>query len=296
MTLKCVVAALIGIAPALLSVGALAEFQCAPDGAEPALPEKDRFFARETAVWSMITKGRPTEGDGRCPDVMVPGYEGFPTKRCSYADTDAGQGLFPALRAEVIVLNPSSRQLAAWSIHACRANGAQDSAMQKCLQNLRDHVVASNGAQFPIVGSVVESYCNSSSHYGDCAKTATQWRRPRNTWFRDGVAVDYNAFGVHWDEKTYSQDTFDAVLDVSRSDASLNCTYEAARIAGADRSQWNEWRAHNGKPGVPDVKPCEAGDGKWRLVASEVHKAACRGASNELFDAVVFASPHWTVP
>jgi hypothetical protein len=76
----------------------------------------------------------------------------------------------------------------------------------------------------------------------------------------------------------------------------LNCTYAVARIAGAYRSQWNEWREHIGKPGVPDVKPCKAGDAKWRVVAAEVHKAACRGASNELFDAVVFYNPNWTKP
>ena len=159
---------LIGVAPVLISAGALAEFQCAPNGASSALPEADPFFSQEVATWSATTKRRPTEGNGDCPNVTVPGYEGFPTKRCSYADADAGKGIFPALNAEVTVLNPSSRQLAAWSVHACRTNGATDAMMPKYLKELRDKVIRSNGAQFPVVGSVVESYCASSGQYRDC--------------------------------------------------------------------------------------------------------------------------------
>lgn len=71
------------IAPALISNIALAEFLCAPKDTRPTLPETDPFFSQEVAAWSTTTKGRPTEGNGDCPDVTVPGYEEFPTKRCS---------------------------------------------------------------------------------------------------------------------------------------------------------------------------------------------------------------------
>jgi hypothetical protein len=228
MKRKYVCGILISVAPVLISAGALAEFQCAPNGASSALPEADPFFSQEVAAWSTTTKGRPTEGNGDCPNVTVPGYEEFPTKRCSYADADAGNGIFPALNAEVIVLNPSSRQLAAWSFHACRTNGATDATMPKCLKELRDRIIKSNGAQFPVVGSVVESYCASSQQYGDCPslmKFHSPWLRPRNTWFRDGVSVDYKtAQGVKWDDRTYSRDIFDTVFDVAKSDGNLNCT------------------------------------------------------------------------
>lgn len=283
------------------AVPALAEFQCAPTTAKPALPENDKFFASEAASWLTTTSGRYLEGDGKCPEVVVPGYEEFPAKRCSYSTADAGKGAFPLLAAEVIVLNPSSRQLASWSINACRTNGAKDSEMPNCLSKLRSFILGSNGAQFPIVGSAVESYCNSGA-YGGCeglAKVSKTHKglQPRHTWFRDGVSVDYSdAQGVKWDGTVYSKSTFDAVLDVAKSDLNLNNTFTKARIAGALRDEWITWRNHIGKPVMPDSGQGTVVGGGWRTVAASVHKAACRGASNELIDAVVFSHPKWTKP
>ena len=293
--LVCVISVLVSAA-----APALAELQCAPPGAKPELAKSDAFFAKETEAWLTVTAKRYTEGGGKCSDVTVPGYEGFPAKRCAYENADAGAGVFPPLPAEVIVLNPSSEQLASWSVNACRTNGALNPAMPKCLAALRNSIINSNGAQFPIVGSVVESYCNSSNKYGDCGKLkkkskTNQWLRPRNTWFRDGVSVDYkDAQGVKWDDKKYSPATFDAVLDVAKSDANLNNTFAVARIAAATRDQWIAWRKHvdANKPVVPET----VAGGGWRTIAASVHKAACRGASNELFDAVVFANKGWTKP
>ncbi|MER8665450.1 hypothetical protein NKH34_30660 [Mesorhizobium sp. M1148] len=280
---------------------ALAEFQCAPEGAKPTLPISDPFFASETTAWSSTTKGRYTEGTGgkACRDVAVPGYEGLPTKRCTYAEADAGKGRFPPLNAEVIVLNPSSQQLASWSINACRTNGAPAAAMPKCLEKLRNSIESSNGAQFPVVGSVVESYCNSSNKYGACGTLdeTSVWLRPRHTWFRDGVAVDYkDTQGVHWDDRVYSQATFEAILDVSKSDANLGNTFNVARVAAAEREQWRAWRHHVGKPEMLDGLTGTVDGGGWRTVAAAVHKSACRGSSNELFNAVVFANGSWTKP
>jgi hypothetical protein len=89
---------------------ALAEFQCSPTGSTSSLPTNDPLFRQEVDSWSTIIKGREIEKN--CSDVAVAGYEGFPTKRCTYQDSDAGKGVFPPLRAEIIVLNPSARQLA----------------------------------------------------------------------------------------------------------------------------------------------------------------------------------------
>lgn len=285
----------------VLSVGATvsasAEYQCAPTGANPQLATGDQFFSSEVEAWSKYTKSRPLEGDPAvpCPDVTVPGYEGFPTKRCSYSDADAGP---IALHAEAIVLNPSARQLASWSVSACRTNGASDAAMPKCLKKLRGQVLNNDTAQFPVVGSVVESYCNSGSH-GPCDKLekSSHWRLARHTWFRDGVAVYYSkAQGAVWEDTPYGKATFDAVLDVSRSDANISSTRNVARIGGAIRAQWSAWRHHIGKPEMPDGQQGSTEGNGWRTVTAAVHKAACKGASNELFDAVVFSNPAWTKP
>ncbi|BAO87897.1 hypothetical protein [Caballeronia cordobensis] len=280
----CAIGCLLIVASLYISDLAFAEFQCAPTGSTSSLPTNDPLFAQEVIAWSNAIKSRdPEEG---CPAVVVPGYEGFPTKRCLYQDADAGEGKFAPLRAEVIVLNPSARQLAAWSIHACRVNGAKDSVLLKCLENLRKKIRDNNGARFPVAGSVIESYCNSESPY-DCGPI--QAKRPRNTWFRDGVSVDYIAAqGVHWDEQSYSETNFDAVFDVKKSDQNLKNTFNSARIAAAQRTDWIEWRKHLGKPQMLNGTTGTVADGGWRIVAADVHRAACNGASNELFDAVVW--------
>lgn len=285
------------LAYALLTVvaaaPAAAEFQCAPLGMTVALPEGDHFFSDEVAAWSKITKSRYLEGSGNCLDASVAGYEDFPTKRCRYSAVDAGAGAYEPLAAEVILLNPSAHQLAAWSVSACRTNGATDAAMSNCLKALRSHVVVQNGAQFPVVGSVVESYCNSSGEYPNGCNSLSakdKGRQPRNTWFRDGVAVDYKpAQAVRWDPQVYPKETFDAVFDVAKSDASLDTTYNLARVAGAVREQWTSWQIHRDKADMPERGGTVAGHG-WRRVSAAVHKAACRGISNELFNAVVYAN------
>ncbi len=282
----------------LTALPALAEFQCAPANTSASLPTRDAFFASEMAAWSKTTRSRYTEGKSAsdCRDVTVPGYEGFPTQRCTYENADAGVGMFPALKAQVIILDPSAQQLAAWSINACRVNGATDASMPKCLDRLRNNIIVSNGAQFPVVGSVVESYCNSSGAYGECKSLPknSPWLRPRHTWFRDGVSVDFKpGFGVHWDDKDY-MGLFDKLLDVTQSDRQINTTYKTARIAAAERDQWRSWRRHIGKPEMTDGVSGTVDGAGWRTVAASVHRAACRGSSNELFDAVVFANKSWT--
>jgi len=211
---------------------------------------------------------------------------------------DAGAGAYEPLAAEVILLDPSAHQLAAWSVSACRTNGATDAAMSNCLKALRSHVVGQNGAEFPVVGSVVESYCNSSPDYPngcDNLEAKDKGRQPRNTWFRDGVAVDYKpAQVIRWDAQAYPKETFDAVFDVAKSDANLDSAYSLARVAGAVREQWTSWQTHRGKPQMPEGGGTVAGHG-WRTVSAIVHKAACKGISNELFDAVVYANrKKWT--
>jgi hypothetical protein len=135
---------------------------------------------------------------------------------------------------------------------------------------------------------VIESYCNSQSPY-DCGPL--QARKPRNTWFRDGVSIDYtDAQGVKWDEQSYPEAGFDAVFDVVNSDRNIKTTYAIARIAAAQRDDWIDWRRHLGKPQMLNGTTGTVAAGGWRIVAADVQRAACTGASNELFDAVVWRS------
>lgn len=280
---------------------ASAEFNCAPMNVSVSFPIKDPFFASAVTAWSKTTYRRYTEGTTKdaCRDVEVPGYEGFPTKRCKYENADAGKGVFPALAAEVIILNPSAKQLAAWSISACRINGATDAAMPNCLKRLRNRIIGSNSAQFPVAGSVVESYCNSSGSYGSCQslkKAKGRGLQPRHVWFRDGVSIWFkDSFDVRWDERDYS-DKYDLLFDPSKADKQIGSTRNVARLAAASREEWRNWRRHIGKPEMPDGAMGSVDGHGWRTVAAYVHKAACRGASNELFNVVVFVNKNWIKP
>jgi hypothetical protein len=278
---------------------ARAEMQCAPKGASVQHPTTDKFYSADIASWRGVTKARYLEGesDNACTDVTVSGYESYPTKKCLYQSADAGSGTYPALESQVILLDPSAEQLSSWSIHACRTNGATDAHMAKCLQKLRNFVVGQNSAQFPVAGSVVESYCNSSPNYRNgCGELAPadKGRQPRNTWFRDGIAVDYNktnAFDVRWDAKAYLSETFVLVFDVDKSDLQIRKTYKYARVAGAIREDWESWRKHIQEPVVPQgVIDKEMNGSGWRSIARKVHRDACKSDTNELFDAVVFAN------
>jgi len=210
---------------------------------------------------------------------------------------DAGVEAYPPLQAQVILLNPSAQQLSSWSIHACRTNGATDDQMAKCLQKLRDFVVGQNGAQFPVAGSVVESRCNSSPDYPSGCHTLSpndKGRQPRNTWFRNGVSIDYQTdYPVRWDATAYSPEAFDRVFDVANSDAHVNHTFNHARVSGAVRQDWIDWRRHIEKPMIPEgatETERDVNTSGWQGVSREVHKAACKSDSNELFDAIVFAN------
>lgn len=269
------------------------ELQCSPEGVVVNFPTTDEYFSAEVSAWFKTTKGRYLH----CQDIKVADYDGYPTKRCRYSLLDAGtEPNFTPLRAEVVWLNPSAKQLASWSINACRINGAAGLSMKRCLSSLMNFVILNNSATFPVAGSVVESYCNSSQDKfpKGCKvlEPTDRGRAPRNTWFRDGISVDYQGrFAVRWDETAYAPAVFDRVFNVSNSDIYLSSTKKFSRPANATREQWKQWRDHVGKTLMPEGTPDRAVEGKgWQSVSREVLKAACKDTSNELFNAVVYAN------
>ncbi|MGR9207486.1 hypothetical protein ACU8OG_26630 (plasmid) [Rhizobium leguminosarum] len=284
------------IAAACIGVGpTAAEIQCAPKNIAITYPVQDPYFASEKEAWTAVIGSRYLEGtDDSCSDIEIPGYESYPTKRCYYSAVDAGGEAFAPLSAQVIILNPSAQQLASWSVRACRDVGANDMQMPNCLNKLRLHIVKANGAQFPVAGSVVESRCSSSKAYPHGCKGLSdknKARQPRNTWFRNGVSIDYvDTFDAHWDEKTYTATTFDTVFDVNASDKFLHNTFTWARIANAERQDWIDWRNHTGKPlMLPGTVEGSVDDHGWQSISREVQKAACKSDTNDLFNAVVYS-------
>lgn len=275
-----------------------AELSCNPQEAQINFTtQSDPFFESILRRWKQKTDGQDTsryvEGDNPtkdCTDVQVKGYEGFPTKLCSYRHYDAGDPKKP-LAAKVIVLDPSAKQLASWSIHACRISGATDAKMASCLDALFNEVIHDNGAQFPVAGSVVESYCNSGVDK-PCAKDS--WvSNPRNTWYRNGVPVWYNSL-VHWEPTPASDSSYDKVFDTDEFDKDISRWQTVSRVSGAQRGDWRAWRQMKGKPLAPDGVDPGTFDldspvkSSWGDVSRAIHQAACKSEANELFDAVVF--------
>jgi len=273
-----------------------AEFSCEPK--EISFPiVNDSFFKKEKISWQAITNNRYIEGgSNNCLLTVVVGYEGYPVYKCDYESVDAGSGYFKPVSASVLILNPSAKQLAAWAIHACRVNGATDDKMLSCLISLRKHVANSNGAQFPIAGSVIESICNSSTSTGSCKKhPKTNYEisalEPRNTIFRDGVAIYIEEITKWVVGQSLSKNIYSSLFDIPKSDIKITHWASMSRISGADRNDWIKWRDHINKPYnlVENGESFDLDRKGWQTISREVHKAACLSDSNELFDALVYS-------
>jgi hypothetical protein len=269
---------------------ALAELSCEPPGTAAQMQLKtqsDPFFERARQEWAKVTRNRYVEGN--CSDISIPGYEGFPTKECSYQNAGEGDKKAP-LSAKVVVLNPSAAQLASWAIHACRSNGAPDSKMPGCLKTIVDYVSNQNGTQFPVVGSVVESKCDYLGTSCNGPITSPE-RAPVNTLFRDGVSISYRSV-AHWTPTPIDDETYTRMFDTVASDKDITDWYKYSRISGAERKDWEHWRMFQGLPIVPagvDAPTFDLKTSGWGKVSRSIHQAACKSELNELFDALVFS-------
>ena len=88
---------------------------------------------------------------GAAADIVIFGWEGFPTKRYTYAVTDKDNR---KKLADVVLLDPTPEQLATWIVSAVReVNGGDDDALAK---KAFANVIGQSGGQFPIAGVVYE--------------------------------------------------------------------------------------------------------------------------------------------
>lgn len=91
--------------------------------------------------------GRYLSPQGACRAVTRAGWEGFPTQECTYTGS-AGEKL------QVILLNPSTAQLARWLVTACADAHARN--VVPCAERLALVTSCQSGAQFPVAGYVDE--------------------------------------------------------------------------------------------------------------------------------------------
>lgn len=103
---------------------------------------------------------------GGCRDVTQPGYEGMPTKRCTYR-----QG---SLNADVVLLDPDGIQLARWVNFTCEGLLPIGQSTERCGLALLRRIASQSSGHFPVAGVVLEN----GMAYA----------------FRDGVTVQIAAF------------------------------------------------------------------------------------------------------
>lgn len=321
--------AILPVVATILGVTNMALADCAPIGptapgmTETPKPTRPQYkaFDDEAKLWAIITTKREMEQDSDgCDKRLLTDYAGFPTVKCEYSASDEAPS-HDAIPAEVILLDPSAAELTSWSINACRINGASDRQIPTCIDGLRKSIEKASGAQFPVVGSVIESRCNSGNSY-TCTKgeppTAEQKiaRQPINAWFRDGVAIDYvPGYFAHWNTVDYTKQItqFPQIFKTDESDLQLSYLTEEeaaktpgatravirnganyARISGASRKEWEQWKDWRNTQGQALINPSLADIDTelygWLNLSREVQKSACSTGINELFNAIVYAN------
>jgi hypothetical protein len=183
--------------------------------------------------------------------VTVPGWEGYPTIKYTYAVKDRATG--EAKTASVIMLNPNAVQLARWMFTACLE--AKGSAAEGYLRKLTDRIIGQSGAQFPVRGIVYEDILPANGvHEVYC--------------FMDGVTVKVN--GVeHRGEKQPSPAQMDKALNATL--AEVNWVGKYARIQSTTRE---EYQKAGGKLEVEGTA--------WLKVNRQLYQQAWNSGRNEL--------------
>lgn len=198
-------------------------------------------------------------GVGR--DVVVPGWEGFPTKRYTYAVTDKNG---TKKSADVVLLDPTPEQLATWIVSAIReAKGGDDDALAK---KAFANVISQSGGQFPVAGVVYEDILPA-----DGANEVY--------CFRDGVTV-----GVEGVKHRTTDPLTPAEIEASIS-GKVTRSFTYARVQSTSPPQYV---AIGGDANVvgPDGKATLS----WPLAVRREYQAAWRSERNALMVAWIKAN------
>ena len=224
----------------------------------PPQPDREAVVQRlAERLAPRLARARYMEKDPQ--PVIVPGWEGFPTVKCTYSVRDHSTGAVKT--ASVILLNPDARQLARWIVIACsEAKGSTDEALTR---KLADHILSQSGAQFPIRGIVYEDILPANGLYEVYC-------------FMDGVTVKIN--GVeHRGETQPSPEQIQKALRAVQADVTWVGKY--ARIQSTTRE---EYRKAGGKEDVEGTA--------WLNVNRRLYQEAWKSDRNELM--IAWAKAH----
>ncbi len=104
-------------------------------------------------------------------DAVVPGWEGFPTKRHTYSVTDQDGTV---KTADVVMLNPTAERIARWIVSGLTEVKGAYAAEEG--RKVFKHILSQSGGQFPVAGVVYEDIIPADG-------------RNEVYCFRDGVTV-----------------------------------------------------------------------------------------------------------
>jgi len=198
-------------------------------------------------------------GEGR--DVVVAGWEGFPTRRYTYSVKDK-DGTIKS--ADVILLDPSAEQIARWIVSALvEVTGGYDAPRGR---EIFRHILAQSGGQFPVAGVVYEDILPADG-------------RNEIYCFRDGVTVAIAGVPHRGTDPLTPQQLAASV------DGKITRVYTYARIASTSPQMWMTAGGSKDVLGA-DGKPTE----KWLAAVRSAYQAAWTSDRNELLVAWVRAN------
>jgi hypothetical protein len=220
----------------------------------------------ESAVTELVKEFGPrlersrymVAGEGK--EVLVSGWEGFPTRRYTYLvkDKDGTSKL-----ADAILLNPSPEKIARWIVSALvEAKGSYNPAKGK---KMFQHILYQSAGQFPVAGVVYEDI-----HPEDGKKEIY--------CFRDGVTVAVE--GVP-DRGTAPMTPKQIAASI---DGRVTRVGTYARIASTSPKMWIDAGGSSGV--LKDGKPTE----QWVSEIRKAYQAAWNSDRNALFVAWVKAT------
>jgi hypothetical protein len=185
-------------------------------------------------------------------DVQVPGWEGFPTRRYTYAVADMDG---TSKTADVILLDPTAEQIARWIVQAVsEVKGTYDAQDGR---KLFRHILGQSGGQFPVAGVVYEDILPPDG-------------KNENYCFRDGVTVEIETVPHRGTEPMTPQQVAASI------DGRIKRVFTYARIASTSPRMWID---AGGSPNVlRDGKPTD----RWPSAIRAAYQAAWTSDRNAL--------------
>jgi hypothetical protein len=208
--------------------------------------------------------------DALFQSILAP-YKDFRTANSDHEGIQYCRYSDGGLDTEVIVLNPTPKRVAQWTISACQKALAK--SMTDCATWVWKNILSLSGTQFAIAGAVIEPRDSPCSPLAEPGQSV-------GYIFRDGVAVRLTGFHVCDVDKRrlgrHPSPYFDVAIENSAVPGKCRITM---LDAGSYARYFNAAK--------PALKPDESGTVPWLRLVREQHMDALRSESHAWLDRIV---------